>query len=125
MKKAAMWILGVVALVPVGFALAQHDHKGSNPPGATKAAEKAPQLVELAVTDEGFVPNEVHVKAGQPLKLRVTRKTEATCAKDIVIKSLGINKPLNTPVEVELTPAKGKVRYACAMDMIAGVIIAE
>jgi plastocyanin domain-containing protein len=70
----------------------------------------------------------VKVKAGQPVKLVVTRKIERTCATDIVIKDFGINKPLplNQAVEVNFTPAKpGKIRYACAMDMIAGVIIVE
>lgn len=91
------------------------------------AKPAAAQVVELTVTEDGFVPAEVRVKAGQPVKLRVTRKTEQTCAKDIVIKTLGISKPLpmGTVDEVELTPTKGKLRYACAMDMIAGTIIAE
>jgi plastocyanin domain-containing protein len=33
---------------------------------------------------------------------------------------------LHQAVEVDFTPAKtGKVRYACAMDMIAGAIVVE
>jgi plastocyanin domain-containing protein len=86
------------------------------------------QVVTMQVTSEGFVPAQVKVKAGQPVKLIVTRKTDVTCAKEIVIKEFGINKPLplNQPVEITFTPTKpGQVRYACAMDMIAGVIIVE
>jgi plastocyanin domain-containing protein len=82
----------------------------------------------MQVTSEGFVPAQVKVKAGQPVKLIVTRKTDVTCAKEIVIKDFGINKPLplNQPVEITFTPSKkGQIRYACAMDMIAGVIIVE
>jgi plastocyanin domain-containing protein len=82
----------------------------------------------MEVTGEGFVPALVKVKAGQPVKLVVTRKTDRTCATEIVIKEFGINKPLplNQPVEITFTPIKaGKLRYACAMDMIAGVIIVE
>ena len=40
----------------------------------------------------------------------------------------GIQKalPLHQAVEVDFTPQKtGKIRYACAMDMIAGVIVVE
>jgi len=44
------------------------------------------QLVTMQVTSEGFVPAQVKVKAGQPVKLIVTRKTDVTCAKEIVIK---------------------------------------
>jgi plastocyanin domain-containing protein len=92
--------------------------------------QKVPQeqVVTMEVTDEGFVPAQVKVKANQPVKLVVTRKTARTCAKEIVIKDLGVNKPLplNQPVEITFTPTKrGQVRYACAMDMIAGVIIVE
>jgi plastocyanin domain-containing protein len=91
--------------------------------------KRAPeQLVAMEVTTEGFVPAQVKVKVGQPVKLVVTRKTDITCAKEIVIKDYGINKPLplNQPVEVTFTPVKpGQVRYACGMDMISGVIIVE
>jgi plastocyanin domain-containing protein len=58
----------------------------------------------------------------------VTRKTDRTCAKEIVIKDFGINKPLplNQPVEITFTPTKaGSFRYACGMDMITGVITVE
>jgi plastocyanin domain-containing protein len=86
------------------------------------------QVVTIEVTGEGFVPAQVKVKANQAVKLVVTRKTDWTCAKEIVIKDVGINKPLplNQPVEITFTPTKkGQLRYACAMDMIAGIIVVE
>jgi plastocyanin domain-containing protein len=86
------------------------------------------QVITIEVTKEGFVPAEVKVKAGHPVKLVVTRKVDRTCATEIVIKDFGINKPLplNQPVEVTFTPSKpGKIRYACGMDMIAGTIVVE
>ena len=90
------------------------------------AASAAPsQTVEIAVTSEGFVPAEVTVKHGQPVKLVVTRKVERTCATEIVMKDFGVNQPLplNQPVTVTLTPKKaGEHRFACGMDMIAGVL---
>lgn len=94
-----------------------------------KAAEaKAPQVIEISVTKEGFVPKEVKVKVGQPVKLLVTRKIDKTCAKEIVIKDYNINEPLplDKTVTVTFTPNKtGPARFACGMDMIAGVIVAE
>ena len=86
------------------------------------------RTIQLTVTDNGFEPQKVAAKKGEPIKLVITRKTDHTCAKEIVIKDAGINKklPLNVPVEVELTPAKsGQIRYACSMDMLAGVLIVE
>ena len=118
MKTAISIIIALAVAVSGASALA----KG-------KEQRKAPeQVVTMEVTVEGFVPAQVKVKAGQPVKLVVTRKTDRTCATEIVIKDFGINKPLplNQPVEITFTPSKkGQIRYACAMDMIAGVIMVE
>lgn len=96
--------------------------------GEAGAAAVAVQTVEIAVTREGFVPAEVRIVAGRPVKLVVTRKTDVTCATSIVIRDFGIEKelPLDLPVEVTFTPsASGRIRYACAMDMLAGVLVVE
>jgi plastocyanin domain-containing protein len=118
MKTAISIVIAVAVAVSGASALAKGKEQ-------KKAQE---QVVTMEVTTQGFVPAQVKVKVGQPVKLVVTRKTDVTCAKDIVIKDYGINKPLplNQPVEVTFTPTKpGKVRYACAMDMISGVITVE
>jgi len=97
------------------------------PAGAAPAANRE-QRIAVTVTKKGFEPAAVRLKAGQPVRLVVTRKVERTCATEIVIKSHGINQPLplNKPVEVRFTPRKaGAIRYACAMDMIAGSLIVE
>ncbi len=109
------------------------DAKGGKTEKAAVKSEKAveatpPQVIEISVTKEGFVPKEVKVKVGQPVKLLVTRKVDKTCAKEIVIKDYGINEPLplDKTVTVNFTASKtGPARFACGMDMIAGVIVAE
>jgi plastocyanin domain-containing protein len=93
-----------------------------------QTAKTQEQVFTIEVTQEGFVPAEIKARAGKPVKLVVTRKVDRTCATEIVIKDFGINKPLplNQPVEVTFTPSKaGKYRFACGMDMIAGVILVE
>jgi plastocyanin domain-containing protein len=126
---AASFALAALALPSA--ALAQHDHGAAHPGAGAKAApatQKAGQAIEMSVTADGFLPASVKVRKGQPVKLVVTRKTERTCATEIVIKELGINQklPLNQPVTVEFTPTKsGQLRYACGMDMISGVLIVE
>lgn len=118
MKTAVSIVIAVAVAVSGPSALAKGKEQ-------KKAQE---QVVRMEVTTQGFVPAQVKVKLGQPVKLVVTRKTDMTCAKEIVIKDYGINKPLplNQPVEVTFTPVKpGQVRCACAMDMISGVIIVE
>jgi len=83
------------------------------------------RTVNVTVTENGFEPSKVKAKKGEKVRLVVTRKTESTCAKEIVIKEHGINQalPLAKPVTVEFTPAKsGEIRYACGMDMVSGVV---
>jgi plastocyanin domain-containing protein len=111
-------VLVSAVTVVSGLALAK-------PAAGNQAQER---MVNIEVTSAGFVPAQVKTKANQPLRLVVTRKTDRTCPKEIVIKDFGINKPLplNQPVEITFTPSKpGQVRYACGMDMIAGIITVE
>ena len=82
---------------------------------APKAAP-APQVVKLEVTGEGSV------------RLEVTRKTDRTCATELVMKekNIRLELPLNTTVTADFTPDKaGQLRYACGMDMISGVIVVD
>jgi len=82
--------------------------------------------VEMTITDKGFEPQNLRVKQGEPVTLIITRKTDTTCATEIVIDEYNINTklPLNKPVTVTFTPKKsGQLKYGCAMQkMIGGVI---
>jgi plastocyanin domain-containing protein len=98
--------------------------------GAWGCAPKAagPRTIAIAVTEQGFVPAEITLRAGEPVTLLVTRKTDATCAKEIVIGDGKIRHdlPLNQEVRIPFTPDRtGDVRYACGMDMIAGTMKVE
>jgi len=85
----------------------------------------APGRVEVVVTDRGFEPSRIDARAGSPITLVVTRKTDATCAKEIVIAAHDIRRdlPLDQAVEVTFTPGgAGEIRFACGMDMVSGTI---
>jgi plastocyanin domain-containing protein len=84
--------------------------------------------IAIAVTEKGFEPAVVRVPAGKPVTLVVTRKTDRTCAKEIVIAEENVKKdlPLGEPVEISFTPRQaGEIRYACGMDMLSGKVIVE
>ena len=86
------------------------------------------QVVDLLVTEKGFEPNSVDVKPGVPIVLKITRKTDSTCATQIKIQSKNIKKdlPLNKPVTIALGKLdKGEIRFACGMDMITGNIVVK
>ena len=89
-----------------------------------KADPKA-RKIEVAVTSEGFVPAKIDVKKGERVQLVVTRKTDATCAKSIVIKDQKVNAdlPLDKAVTVDVkTDKAGTIPFACPHDMIKGEI---
>lgn len=85
--------------------------------------------VSMKVTDKGFEPQDLRVKKGNPVKLTITRVSDASCATEIVIDEYGIKTPLplNEAVSVTFTPKQsGQLKYGCAMDkMIGGVIRIE
>ena len=118
-----------------GPALAQHADHGQGMHHAAPSAlaagiaegtlKNGDRVVEMTVTDEGFVPSKVKVKKGEKVRFVVTRKTDSTCAKEIVIEEAAINQPLplDKPVTVEFTARKsGEIRYACGMNHISGVV---
>jgi plastocyanin domain-containing protein len=104
-------------------------------PGRFRALEAAAeatlqnetQTATVEVTDKGFEPANLKLKAGVPAKVTFVRKTDATCAKEVVIKEYKINRklPVNEPVTVEFTPRKGEFTFAYGMDMIKGKLIVE
>ena len=96
--------------------------------GRSSSGAGGDNVVAIAVTEDGFVPQEVHVAAGQPVTLAVTRKTDKTCATELVLKEYDINQklPLNETVQIHFTPKQaGRLGYACGMDMYKGTIVVD
>ena len=137
--KRFLTLAGAVAAFAAGPAFAQHDQGGTGCSScAQHAAAPASQAiaegtvkngvrtVEMQVTEDGYVPAKIKANKGEKLRLVVTRTTDRTCAKEIVIQEAGINAPLplDQAVTVEVTPKKsGELKYACGMNMIRGVIL--
>jgi plastocyanin domain-containing protein len=96
----------------------------------TPVKEAAPDnRVELAVTELGFEPSPVRVRAGKLVTLVVTRQTDNTCATELVVPDAGLKValPLHVPVTVSFLPPKsGTVRYGCGVQgMVSGVLLVE
>lgn len=129
MQANTLPLIAIVGAASLSWPACAKDERPEAVPELSRhAATGHEQVVELSVTAEGFVPASFKVHADRPVKLVATRKVERTCATDIVIKDLKISAPLplNKPVELMFTPTKpGKVRFSCAMDMIAGEIVVE
>jgi plastocyanin domain-containing protein len=120
-----------LAAAPALAQHAGHDHGSMHPAAASSDAvaegslQNGVRVIEMTVTGNGFEPSRVKVQKGEKVRLVVTRKTQRTCATEIVIKDAVINTPLplDKAVAVEFTPKKtGELRYTCGMGMIGGTL---
>ncbi|HVG60053.1 MAG TPA: cupredoxin domain-containing protein [Hyalangium sp.] len=138
MRFFSKLIKPLLALLATAAVLATQEGCSKEPKQEPKAApvavevHKSPdgsRIIPLSVTEKGYEPSPITLKKDEPVKLVVTRKTEQTCATEIVMKDYGINTPLplNTPVEIAFTPNKtGTLTYGCAMgQMISGTFMVE
>lgn len=121
----------VAVLAPAACKKEGSTAKEASPPKEQPKAGAEPtagQRVAVSVTENGFEPSDIRVTKGQPITFVFERKTDATCAKEVIIHVDDGNKiekqlPLNEPVEVAVTfPKSGDITYACAMDMVKGSI---
>ena len=102
----------------------------SRVPSAVAPAQRAEQprvrIIDVAITKDGFVPAEISITAGEPVRLRFTRRVENTCATEVVFPSLKIKEalPLGRPVVVDLPPTlTGRVGFSCGMNMYKGQVV--
>jgi plastocyanin domain-containing protein len=126
MTAKRFFLFPALALVLAATGLAHA--KESRPAFAEGTLKDGVRTIEMAVTDNGFEPSKVKVNKDEKVKLVVTRKTDATCATEIVIEDAGVNTPLplGKAVEVEFTPKKsGEIRYACGMGHVSGVVFVK
>ena len=86
------------------------------------------QTAKVLVTEKGFEPDKVSVRAGSPARLTFVRTTDKTCGTEVVFPSLNIKRalPLNEPIAIEFTPANaGDVAFACGMNMLKGAVVVQ
>ena len=96
------------------------------PAAGAQAGSARVQAAKVLVTEKGFEPDRVSLRAGSPVRLTFVRTTDKTCATEVVLPSLNVKRalPLNEPVAIEFTPARtGDVAFACGMNMLKGVIV--
>ena len=92
------------------------------PPQASGAQD------QIKVTEKGFEPASMTVRANVPAKITFIRQTDKTCATAVAIPEYKIARelPLNKPVVVEFTPKKtGEVAFMCGMNMFRGKVVVQ
>ena len=127
MKTPLLALALFLAAVP---ACKKDEAKAGGAPSQDRPAHTDATRFAIAVTENGFEPDDVSVPAAKPVTLVFERKTDVTCAKEVVVdvgdQKIRKDLPLNTPVELAVTfPKAGKLTYACGMDMIKGTVTVQ
>lgn len=101
---------------------------------ATQPATAAParnadgtRTVPIEVVSEGYKPDRIVGQPGEKLKLVFTRRVDGHCYEELKTpEGKLVMLPKDKPFEVDVTvPTDGEVKFACGMDMLVGVIVAE
>lgn len=83
------------------------------------------QEVTIDVVSEGYAPNVIQVKRGQPIRLRLVTNETYSCARAFTIPSMNIEQllPLTGETVIDI-PAQqpGSVYFTCSMGMYSGLI---
>lgn len=87
----------------------------------------AAREVQVAVTEKGFEPSEIHVKKGENVVLAITRTTDVTCATEVTVDDGQTRTalPLNQTVRIPLGKVSGEKKFACGMDMYRGKVVGD
>ena len=97
-------------------------------PAGGEGANASVQAAEVVVSEQGFEPSKVTLRAGAPARLTFIRTTDKTCGTEVVFPSLDIRRalPLNEAVVIEFTPAKAEeIAFACGMNMLRGAVVVQ
>jgi sulfite exporter TauE/SafE len=84
-------------------------------------------VVTITVANNGYSPKVARAKAGQPFRLAMVTNETYSCARALVVPSLGIQQELpptgTVMIDVPAQPAGSKLFYSCSMGMYSGVIV--
>ena len=107
------------------YVRAEAERLGLRGRAATDAGAPA---ARVTVTEKGFEPDTVKLRAGIPARITFIRTTDKTCATEVVFPSMSIKRalPLNETVVIEFTPEKtGAIAFVCGMNMLKGAVVVE
>jgi plastocyanin domain-containing protein len=94
-----------------------------------KTAQSSQGVQELEITvDGGYSPDQIVVKAGQPVRLKFFRRDPNSCLEQVLFPDFHIAQDLdlNQVTPVEFTPEQpGQYAFTCGMNMFRGVVKVE
>jgi sulfite exporter TauE/SafE len=91
--------------------------------------EGRPNTITVNVKNEGYFPQVVRAQADTALKLAMVSDQTYSCARALVIPSLGVEELLpetgTVLIDIPPQPAGSRLFYSCSMGMYSGVIVFE
>jgi cobalt-zinc-cadmium efflux system membrane fusion protein len=84
------------------------------------------QTAQVTVSDQGYEPSKLSLRADVPARITFIRTSDKTCGTEVVFPSLNLRRelPLDQPVVIEFTPPKtGEVAFVCGMNMLRGAVV--
>jgi RND family efflux transporter MFP subunit len=102
----------------------------ATPPAESSQSAAVPetQSGRVLLTEKGYEPPKLTLRAGQPARITFVRTTDKTCGTEVVFPSLNIRRPLplNEPVVIEFTPKNsGEIGFVCGMNMLRGSVVVQ
>ncbi|HSN91859.1 MAG TPA: cupredoxin domain-containing protein [Anaeromyxobacteraceae bacterium] len=97
-------------------------------PGVAGPGPDGVQTLSVEVERGAYVPNLLHARAGQPLRLRIRVRDAHACSTRLLVPDLGLDLTLPERGEIEflLPPAPaGAHVFTCGMKMVKGVLSLE
>ena len=116
---------GNISTIPFVVAVKQGEEEKAIDLKNVKIPKDAYRII---VSENGFTPEEITFKQGQPLKLAFYRADAKNCGSEIIFKDLNIKKnlPVGKVVLIDIPTEKaGEFSFACGMDMLKGKIIVQ
>ncbi|UJF32136.1 cupredoxin domain-containing protein [Paenibacillus hexagrammi] len=82
------------------------------------------QVATVQVTDDGFVPDHIELKAGKPAKINFKKSTGLTCIKSLGSSDFDVDVPLNKGDNIVTLSGlnSGTYEYHCGMYMYYGTL---
>src|SRR5438128_1938746 len=71
---------------PQSCCMGKKNKSGKQGPPAEATQQDGAQTATIEINSKGFEPSSLKLKAGVPAKVTFVRKTDETCAKEVVIK---------------------------------------
>ena len=130
MKNTTIFFLVVILIALVGgfvFVKGKNNSVTGNVIAENPTVLQGPiQQVTLSMKDYNYFPQEVKVKANQPVEITIDDSVRG-CLRSFAVRDLGVSGYAKTPTDkITFTPTiPGTFKFSCAMGMGYGNLIVE